>query len=64
MSHPDPAAVTELLAAARRAKEALTHQETTELSALGRTFTVTRGEMEAWIAPLHPADRASPAAGR
>ncbi len=48
----DPRAVTELLAAARKAKETLTHQETTELSALGRTFTVTRGEMDAWIAPL------------
>ncbi len=48
----DPRAVTELLAAARNAKETLTHQETTELSALGRTFTVTRGEMDAWIAPL------------
>ncbi|MGZ5958414.1 MAG: Fe-S protein assembly chaperone HscA [Myxococcaceae bacterium] len=48
----DPRAVTELLAAARNVKETLTHQETTELSALGRTFTVTRGEMDAWIAPL------------
>ncbi|HVP60712.1 MAG TPA: Fe-S protein assembly chaperone HscA [Myxococcaceae bacterium] len=50
--HPDAAAVTELLAAARKAKETLTHEETTQLSALGRTFTVTRGEMESWIAPL------------
>jgi molecular chaperone HscA len=52
LQQPDPAAVTELLAEARRAKEALTREETTELSALGRTFPVTRGEMEAWIAPL------------
>ncbi len=49
---PDPAAVTELLAAARRAKETLTHAETTELAVLGRTFTVTRGELDAWISPL------------
>ena len=52
LQQPDPSAVTELLAAARRAKEALTEQETTELQALGRTFGVTRGEMESWIAPL------------
>jgi len=49
---PDPKAVTELLAQARAAKERLTEHETTTLSALGRTFTVTRGEMDAWIAPL------------
>jgi molecular chaperone HscA len=52
LADPGAAAVTELLAAARKAKETLTDQETTALSALGRTFSVTRGEMEAWIAPL------------
>ncbi len=52
VAHPDPGSVTELLAAARKAKETLSQEETTELSALGRTFTVSRGEMEAWISPL------------
>jgi len=52
LREPGPGAVTELLAAARRAKETLTREETTQLSALGRTFTVSRAEMESWIAPL------------
>jgi molecular chaperone HscA len=52
MENPNAAQVTELLAAARETKETLTEQETTELSALGKTFTVSRGEMESWIAPL------------
>jgi molecular chaperone HscA len=52
VASPDASAVTELLAAARRAKETLTGQERTELSALGKTFSVGRAEMEVWIAPL------------
>ena len=52
LTSPDAAAVTELLAAARTAKETLTHQETTQLSALGKSFPVGRAEMEAWIGPL------------
>src|SRR5262249_47355635 len=52
LASPDAAAVTELLAAAREAKETLTQVETTQLSALGKTFPVRRAEMEAWIGPL------------
>jgi molecular chaperone HscA len=52
LQQPDPAAVTELLAGARRAKEVLTREETAQLSALGQTWRLSRGEMEAWIAPL------------
>jgi molecular chaperone HscA len=52
VTNPDASAVTELLAAARRAKETLTGQERTELSALGKTFPVARAELESWISPL------------
>src|SRR5262249_25191521 len=47
-----PAEVTELLAAARQAKEALSSVESTVVSALGRTFPVSRADLETWIAPL------------
>ncbi|RPH69279.1 MAG: Fe-S protein assembly chaperone HscA, partial [Myxococcaceae bacterium] len=52
VANPDAAQVTELLAVAREAKETLTRQETTELSALGKSFRVSRAELEAWISPL------------
>src|SRR5262245_28069310 len=52
LASPDAAAVTELLAAARAAKETLTQVETARLSALGKTFPLRRAEMEAWIGPL------------
>src|SRR5262249_8106605 len=52
LAEPSPAEVTELLAAARQAKEALSSVESTVVSALGRTFPVSRADLETWIAPL------------
>jgi molecular chaperone HscA len=52
LSEPSPAEVTELLASARAAKEALSSAESTVLQALGRSFPVSRADLETWIAPL------------
>jgi molecular chaperone HscA len=51
---PSPSAseVTQLLAAARRAKETLTEVESTSVTALGRELKVTRADFEAWISPM------------
>jgi molecular chaperone HscA len=51
---PSPSAseVTQLLAAARRAKETLTEVESTSVTALGRELAVTRADFEAWISPM------------
>ena len=47
-----PAEVTELLAAARAAKVALTSVDATTVSALGRSFPLSRADLETWISPL------------
>ncbi|WP_426753553.1 Fe-S protein assembly chaperone HscA [Myxococcus sp. Y35] len=49
---PAPALVAEVLAASRKAKEALTDATSVELSAGGKTHTVTREDFDAWIQPF------------
>jgi molecular chaperone HscA len=52
LTEPSASEVTQLLAAARQAKEALTEVETTSVRALGRELAVTRADFEAWISPM------------
>jgi molecular chaperone HscA len=47
-----PGQIATLLLAARKAKEALTDVESTELVFEGRPTPVTRAQLETWIAPL------------
>ncbi|XXF80348.1 Fe-S protein assembly chaperone HscA [Myxococcaceae bacterium GXIMD 01537] len=49
---PTPALVAEVLAASRRAKEALTDAPEVELIAGGQTRTVRREDFESWIQPF------------
>ncbi|MET0402369.1 MAG: Fe-S protein assembly chaperone HscA, partial [Cystobacter sp.] len=49
---PSPALVAEVLAASRKAKEALTSADTTELAVGTHRQTVGRTDFEEWIAPL------------
>jgi molecular chaperone HscA len=49
---PSPALVTEVLRAARAAKEALTDADSTELIVGDHRQALTRAEVDAWIAPL------------
>ncbi|MBZ4422755.1 Fe-S protein assembly chaperone HscA [Myxococcus sp. RHSTA-1-4] len=51
-SEPSPALVAEVLAASRKAKEALTDAPEVELSAGGHTQVVKRADFDAWIQPL------------
>jgi molecular chaperone HscA len=52
LAEPSASEVTQLLAAARRAKEALTAVESISVMALGRELAVTRADLETWIAPM------------
>ncbi|MBN8227175.1 Fe-S protein assembly chaperone HscA [Corallococcus macrosporus] len=49
---PSPAQVAELMAAARKAKEALTDAAEVTLSVEGHSQPVSRADFEAWIQPL------------
>ncbi|WP_375757865.1 Fe-S protein assembly chaperone HscA [Corallococcus exercitus] len=49
---PSPSQVAELMAAARRAKEALTDAAEVTLSVEGHSQPVSRADFEAWIQPL------------
>ncbi|MBX5481936.1 MAG: Fe-S protein assembly chaperone HscA [Myxococcaceae bacterium] len=49
---PSPALVQELMQAARTAKEALTHEERTELAVGNQRFAFSRAQFEEWIAPI------------
>ncbi|MBS1153213.1 MAG: chaperone protein HscA, partial [Myxococcaceae bacterium] len=49
---PSPSQIATLLQLARNAKEALTEVESTALMFEGRATTVTRAQLEEWIAPL------------
>ncbi|MGE6762026.1 Fe-S protein assembly chaperone HscA [Corallococcus interemptor] len=49
---PSPAQVAELMAAARKAKEALTEASEVTLSVEGHSQPVSRADFEAWIQPL------------
>ncbi len=49
---PTPAQVAELLHAARAAKETLSTQDRVALEALGKSFALTRAELDEWILPL------------
>jgi molecular chaperone HscA len=52
MGNPSPAEVTQVLSAARQAKEALTRADWASVTALGRELLVTRADLESWIAPF------------
>ena len=49
---PSPALVAEVLAASRKAKEALTDAASVELTAGGKTHTVKREDFDTWIQPF------------
>ncbi len=50
--NPNPTQIATLLQLARRCKEQLTDVESTQLLFDGRATTVTRAQLDAWIAPL------------
>jgi molecular chaperone HscA len=52
ISAPTPGQIAVLLQLARNAKEALTDVESTQLVFEGRATTVTRAQLDGWIAPL------------
>jgi molecular chaperone HscA len=52
LADPTPTQVTQLLAAARAAKERLTIAEKVELGIDAHTQVITRAEFEEWVAPL------------
>ncbi len=52
LTSPSPAQIGTLLLLARQAKEALTDVERVDLAFEGRPTTVTRAQLDGWIAPL------------